>query len=65
MRTVTDLNSLFVNRVMVVMMPIMMYHERCDAPDHLVGAQQVAASAMQVGDMMAFMQYGIKSCLPS
>ena len=56
----TDLTdtTLFVNRVMVVMMPVMMLI--MNALSLLViwvGAQQVAASAMQVGDMMAFLQY--------
>ncbi|MCK4515287.1 MAG: ABC transporter ATP-binding protein [Spirochaetaceae bacterium] len=56
----TDLTdtTLFVNRVMVVMMPVMMLI--MNALSLLViwvGARQVAASAMQVGDMMAFLQY--------
>ena len=53
--------SLFVNRVMVVMMPIMMLiMNGVSLLIIWVGAQQVAASAMQVGDMMAFMQYGMQ-----
>jgi ATP-binding cassette subfamily B protein len=51
-------NSLFVSRVMVIMMPVMMF--LMSAVSLLVvwvGAHQVAQSQMQVGDMMAFMQY--------
>ncbi|MBU8913986.1 MAG: ABC transporter ATP-binding protein/permease [Spirochaetales bacterium] len=56
----TDLTdtTLFVNRVMVVMMPVMMLiMNGLSLLVIWVGAQQVAASAMQVGDMMAFLQY--------
>ena len=53
--------SLFINRVMVVMMPIMMLiMNGVSLLIIWVGAQQVAASNMQVGDMMAFMQYGMQ-----
>jgi len=51
-------NSLFVSRVMVIMMPVMMF--LMSAVSLLVvwvGANQVAQSQMQVGAMMAFMQY--------
>ncbi len=54
-------NSLFVNRVMVFMMPAMMLI--MNAATLLivwVGAHQIADSAMQVGDMMAFMQYAMQ-----
>ena len=56
----TDLTdtTLFVNRVMVVMMPLMMLI--MNGLSILViwgGAHQVAESAMQVGDVMAFLQY--------
>lgn len=54
-------NSLFVNRIMVFMMPAMMLI--MNAATLLivwVGARQIAASAMQVGDMMAFMQYAMQ-----
>ena len=50
--------SLFVNRVMVVMMPVMMLI--MNGLSLLIiwfGAGQVAQSHMQVGDMMAFLQY--------
>lgn len=51
-------NTLFVSRVIVVMMPLMMF--LMSAVSILivwVGAHQVAQAQMQVGDMMAFMQY--------
>jgi ATP-binding cassette subfamily B multidrug efflux pump len=54
-------NSLFINRVMVVMMPVMMLvMNGVTLLIIWVGAHQVAESAMQVGDMMAFMQYAIQ-----
>ncbi|OAA90633.1 ABC transporter ATP-binding protein [Clostridium ljungdahlii] len=59
-RDVTKTN-LFVNRVMVSMMPIMMFV--MNAVTLLivwVGSHQVANSSMQVGDMMAFMQYAMQ-----
>jgi ATP-binding cassette, subfamily B, multidrug efflux pump len=59
----TDVTStlLFINRIMVVMMPVMMM-----VMNGLVlliiwvGAHQVADSKMQVGDMLAFMQYAMQ-----
>ena len=59
----TDVTStlLFINRIMVIMMPVMMM-----VMNGLVlliiwvGAHQVADSKMQVGDMLAFMQYAIQ-----
>ena len=54
-------NMLFVNRVMVVMMPVMMLvMNGVSLLIVLIGAQQVAQSSMQVGDMMAFMQYAMQ-----
>ncbi|MGX8700089.1 ABC transporter ATP-binding protein [Caproiciproducens sp.] len=54
-------NSLFVNRVMVFMMPVMMLIMNASTLLIVwVGAHQIAASAMQVGDMMAFMQYAMQ-----
>lgn len=53
--------NLFVNRVIVFMMPAMMFI--MNSINLLVvwnGAHQIAASNMQVGDMMAFMQYAIQ-----
>ena len=52
--------SLFVNRVMVVMFPMMMLiMNGLTLAIIWVGAHQVAQSSMQVGDMMAFMQYAM------
>ena len=52
---------LFVNHVMVVMMPIMiLIMNALSILIIWVGAKQVAASTMQVGDMMAFMQYAMQ-----
>ena len=54
-------NNLFVNRVMVIMMPIMMLvMNGLSLLIIWVGAHQVAASTMQVGDMMAFLQYAMQ-----
>jgi ATP-binding cassette, subfamily B, multidrug efflux pump len=57
-----DLTStmLFINRIMVVMMPAMMLVMNCTMLLIIwVGSHAVAASQMQVGDMMAFMQYAM------
>jgi ATP-binding cassette subfamily B protein len=59
----TDLtqNNLFVNRVMVIMMPMMMLlMNGLSLLIIWVGAHQVADSLMQVGDMMAFLQYAMQ-----
>jgi ATP-binding cassette subfamily B protein len=57
---VTSVN-LFVNRVMVVMMPvIMLIMNGVTVLIIWVGAHAVANSQMQVGDMIAFMQYAIQ-----
>jgi ATP-binding cassette subfamily B protein len=54
-------NTLFVNRVMVIMMPVMMFlMSGVSLLIIWVGAHQVAQSSMQVGDMMAFMQYAMQ-----
>lgn len=54
-------NSLFINRVMVIMMPLMMLiMNGVSLLIIWVGAHQVAQSTMQVGDMMAFMQYAMQ-----
>jgi ATP-binding cassette subfamily B protein len=59
-RDLTDTN-LFVNRVMVFMMPAMMLiMNGVTLLIVWVGAHQIAESAMQVGDMMAFMQYAMQ-----
>jgi ATP-binding cassette subfamily B protein len=53
--------SLFVNRVMVTMMPVMMMVMNGLSLGIIwVGAHQIAQSTMQVGDMMAFMQYAMQ-----
>lgn len=53
--------SLFVNRVMVFMMPfMMMIMNGMTILVVWVGAHQIAASSMQVGDMMAFIQYAMQ-----
>jgi ATP-binding cassette subfamily B protein len=54
-------NNLFVNRIFVVMMPVMMLiMNGLTLLIIWVGAHQVAESTMQVGDMMAFMQYSMQ-----
>ncbi len=51
-------NTLFVSRVMVIMMPLMMFlMSGVSLLVIWVGARQIEASQLQVGDMMAFMQY--------
>jgi len=53
--------SLFINRVMVVMMPMMMFIMNLVMVGVIwFGARQVADANMQVGDMIAFMQYGMQ-----
>lgn len=52
--------SLFVNRSMVVMMPVMMLlMNGVSVLIIWVGAHQVAQTHLQVGDMMAFLQYAM------
>lgn len=54
-------NSLFVNRLMSAMMPIMtLIMNGVSLLIVWVGAHEIEKSAMQVGDMMAFMQYAIQ-----
>ena len=54
-------NSLFINRLMAVIMPVMMLiMNGLSVLIIWVGAHQVAASTMQVGDMMAFLQYAMQ-----
>ena len=53
--------SLFVARVMVTMMPLMMVlMNGLSLAIIWVGSHQVAQSSIQVGDMMAFMQYAMQ-----
>ncbi|TCS78469.1 ABC transporter ATP-binding protein [Tepidibacillus fermentans] len=59
-KELTNVN-LFVNRVMVVMFPTMMLIMNGIVLLIVwVGAHQIANSSMQVGDMMAFMQYAMQ-----
>lgn len=59
-RDLTDTN-LYVNRVMAAMMPFMMLiMNGLTVLIIWVGAHQVAESQMQIGNMIAFMQYGIQ-----
>ena len=58
-----DLTSvtLFINRLMVIMMPLMMFIMNLLMLSVIwFGARQVADANMQVGDMIAFMQYGMQ-----
>ncbi|MBM3151630.1 MAG: ABC transporter ATP-binding protein [Chloroflexi bacterium] len=62
-RANTDLTatSLFINRIMVVMMPVMMFiMNGLSLMIIWVGSHQVADATMQVGDMMAFLQYAMQ-----
>ncbi|MDP4172050.1 MAG: ABC transporter ATP-binding protein, partial [Bacillota bacterium] len=53
--------NLFVNRIMVIMFPTMMLIMNGIVLLIVwVGAHQIANSSMQVGDMMAFMQYAMQ-----
>jgi ATP-binding cassette subfamily B protein len=53
--------SLFINRLMVVMMPVMMLiMNGLSLAIIWVGAHQVAQANMQVGDMIAIMQYAMQ-----
>lgn len=59
-KELTDTN-LFVNRVMVFMMPVMMLvMNGVSLLIVWIGAHQIAEATMQVGDMMAFMQYAMQ-----
>lgn len=54
-------NNLFINRTMVFMMPAMMFiMNGVTLLIVWVGAHQIADSTMQVGNMMAFMQYAMQ-----
>ncbi|NLL90958.1 MAG: ABC transporter ATP-binding protein [Ruminococcaceae bacterium] len=53
--------SLFINKVMVLVMPIMMFIMNLVSLIIIwVGANQIAQSAMRIGDMMAFTQYAMQ-----
>ena len=53
--------SLFLNRLMVIMMPFMMLiMNGLSLAIIWIGSHQVADAAMQVGDMLAFLQYSMQ-----
>jgi ATP-binding cassette subfamily B protein len=59
-KDLTD-TMLFVNRVMAFLMPMMnLVMNGVSIIIIWVGARQIASSALQVGDMMAFMQYALQ-----
>ncbi|MFH1446869.1 MAG: ABC transporter ATP-binding protein [Chloroflexota bacterium] len=59
-RELTNVN-LFINRVMVTLMPVMMLiMNGLSIVIIWVGAHEIAQSALQVGDMMAFLQYAMQ-----
>lgn len=59
-KELTDTN-LFVNRVMVFLMPVMMFvMNGVSLLIVWVGAKEIADANMQVGDMMAFIQYAMQ-----
>ncbi len=54
-------NTLFVNRIMSLLMPMMtLVMSGISLAIVWVGAHQIANSTLQVGDMMAFMQYAMQ-----
>lgn len=56
--------NLFVNRVMTIMMPTMtLVMNGVGLLIIWIGAQHIAASAMQVGDMMAYLQYAMHAIM--
>jgi len=59
-RELTDIN-LFITRLMITMMPVMMLVMNGLSIGIIwVGAHQVAEATMQVGDMIAFLQYAMQ-----
>jgi ATP-binding cassette subfamily B protein len=59
-KTLTD-NSLFVNRAMTIMMPTMMFIMNITTVLVVwVGAHQIAALQLDIGKMLAFMQYAMQ-----
>lgn len=59
-RTLTE-NGLFINRAMMIMMPSMMFIMNVTTVLIVwVGAHQIAAMQIDVGKMMAFMQYAMQ-----
>ena len=59
-RTLTE-NNLYINRAMTVMMPTMMFIMNITTVLIVwIGAHQIAALAIDIGKMMAFMQYAMQ-----
>ena len=59
-RTLTE-NSLYVNRAMTIMMPTMMFIMNVTTVLIVwIGAHQIAAMQIDIGKMMAFMQYAMQ-----
>jgi ATP-binding cassette subfamily B protein len=59
-KDLTDVN-LFVNRLMVILQPIMMLLLNLTAVAIVwVGAHEISANTLQIGDMLAFMQYSMQ-----
>jgi len=59
-KTLTD-TSLFINRAMMIMMPTMMFIMNVTTVLIVwVGAHQIAALTLDIGKMMAFMQYAMQ-----
>ena len=59
-RSLTE-NSLYVNRAMMIMMPTMMFIMNVTTVLIVwIGAQQIAAMQIDIGKMMAFMQYAMQ-----
>jgi ATP-binding cassette subfamily B protein len=57
----TDLN-LFVNRLMVIMQPVMMLILNITSIAIVwVGAHQISTGSLQIGDMLAFIQYAMQA----
>ena len=59
-RSLTE-NNLYINRAMTIMMPTMMFIMNVTTVLIVwIGAQQIAAMAIDIGKMMAFMQYAMQ-----
>ena len=62
----TDEDNLFVNRTMTFMMPLMMLiMNGISVLIIYTGAHSIDAGNMQVGDMMAFIQYAMQIIMSS
>ncbi|MEI6290800.1 MAG: ABC transporter ATP-binding protein [Chloroflexota bacterium] len=59
-RTLTE-NNLYINRAMTIMMPTMMFIMNVTTVMIVwIGAQQISAQQIDIGKMMAFMQYAMQ-----